>query len=118
MGAGLGLALGAVDASKGKTGIGALILRDMKPGANFGGLIGLITGGIKAVNNNDSRALGDGTAWGYLGGAVVGAGIALFVEAPRSPSITSMSHNFNSSLVYMQDSRNNTYPALAARYSF
>ena len=116
-GAGLGLILGAVDASNGKKGIGALILRDMNTGGNFGALIGTICGGIKALNKDDSRFLGDGTAWGYLGGAILGVGIA-FIESPRSSAKAELDQKFGSSVVFLQDSKNNPYPAFVAAYNF
>jgi len=119
-GAGLGIILGAVDASNGNKGIGALILRDMKEGAKFGLLLGTVWGGINALNKDDSRFLGDGAAWGYLGGAVFGAAVA-FIEAPAPASSskkTSLNKHFDSSVVFMQDSKNNIYPALAAMYNF
>jgi len=117
VGAGLGLAMGAVDASNGKKGIGALVLRDMKMGGNFGSIIGLIAGGIKSMNKNDSRYLGDSISWGYLGGALAGVGVA-FIENQKPPSKMSSNPNFNNSVVFMQDSKNNSYPAYAASYRF
>ncbi len=119
LGAGLGIVLGGVDASNGSMGIGALIIRDMDMGGNLGALLGTILGGIKALNNNDSRWVGDGTAWGYLGGAVLGAGLA-FIEEPRSSSSAKADTNNGvvPSVVFLQDSRRNTYPALAATYNF
>ena len=117
-GAGLGLILGFVDASKGKKDIGALILRDMRSGSGFGSLIGTIWGAINALNKNDSRLLGEGSAWGYLGGAAIGVLVA-YVESPKpSSSKAKIESNYGGSVVFLRDSRKNPYPALAATYSF
>jgi hypothetical protein len=116
-GAGLGIILGSVDASNGHKGIGAVILRDMRKGGELGFLLGTIYGGIKALNDNDSRLVGDNAAWGYLGGAILGAAIA-FIENPSDNSRASADKHFNSSVALIQDSHKNSCPGIAAQYTF
>jgi hypothetical protein len=117
IGAGIGLILGAVDASSGKKGIGATILRNMNSGGKFGLLLGTIWGGINAINKNDTRLIGEGAAWGYIGGAAFGA-LAAFIETPKPSPKAGLNRNFESSVAFMQDSRRKTYPALTAKYNF
>jgi len=116
-GAGLGLILGSVDASNGRKGIGALILRDMRKGGEFGILLGTIWGGIKALNNNDTRLIGDSAAWGYLGGVALGAVVA-FIETPGHNSKVSTDKHFDGSVAFIQDSQHKPCPGFAAKYSF
>jgi hypothetical protein len=116
-GASLGIILGSIDASNGHKGIGAIILRDMRKGGEFGLLLGTIYGGIKALNENDSRLLGDNAAWGYLGGAVLGAAIA-FIETPGTNSRASIDKHFNGSVAFLRDSQNKPCPGFAAQYTF
>ena len=117
-GAGLGLALGIMDASNGGKGEGALILRDMRSGSGFGALIGTIWGAINALNKNDSTLLGDGAAWGYIGGAVFGAAVACISAPKTSSSKAELERNYGSSVVFLQDSKKNCYPAYSLNYSF
>jgi hypothetical protein len=117
IGAGVGLILGVMDASGGSKGIGARMLRNMKSGGRFGLLVGTIWGGINALNKDDSRLLGEGAAWGYLGGAAFGAVAAVFT-APKTSSKAEINRSFNTSIVYTRDSQRKAYPAIAAQYRF
>ena len=118
-GAGVGLILGAVDASNGHKGIGPLILRDMDRGGKFGLLLGTIWGGIKTLNssNNDTRLIGDSAAWGYLGGAALGVVVA-FIEDPAHSSRVSTDKHFDGSVALTRDSQHKLCPGFAAKYSF
>lgn len=112
-GAGLGLVLGTLDASQGKMDTGARILFNMKRGGKFGLLVGTLWGGINALNKDDTKLLGEGAAWGYIGGAVFGA-LVSFVK----PSSSSSRANAAASVVFMRDSRDNAFPALMTQYNF
>ncbi|MHB9155012.1 MAG: hypothetical protein ACYC5N_04875, partial [Endomicrobiales bacterium] len=81
-GAGVGLLLGFYDAAAERRGMGDIILHDMYLGAGFGTAVGAIVGGINALANSDWKSLGTGASWGYLGGVVLGLGVALY-EGPR-----------------------------------
>jgi hypothetical protein len=77
-GAGGGLIAGFADTSY-NSHTGDIIIHDMYRGGGFGLGIGLVWGGINAITKSDSREVGLGASWGYLGGLLLGVGVA-FVE--------------------------------------
>ena len=109
-GTGVGLALGMFDASRGKKGYGAIILRDMRLCGKLGAAVGSIFGVVSALKNDNWENLGTGAAWGYIGGSVVGLGIS-FYEGPKIAESNS-SMNFNQSIGLLADSRQHIVPCL------
>jgi|GEM_PF-3392324 len=110
-----GLILGFDDASKGRKGTGAIILRDMHLGGTLGLVVGSIFGGIRVANGNDWKQLGDGAAWGYLTGTIVGLGIALY-EGPIL--LKNYSSDSRYRFAFLNDSRERPFPALLTTYQF
>ncbi len=83
IGAGLGLTIGMFDAGKKYTGVGGIILRDMRMGSGLGIAIGLAVGTIRAVDSSEWNDLGKGIAWGSL----IGAGGGLLFGIYEGPKI-------------------------------
>ena len=121
-GAGVGLIAGFADASNGNVyGAGDTILRDMNSGGGFGLAVGLLWGGISAISKGDSREVGKGAAWGYLGGLVVGLGVAIVQNASGTRSSTACavpSQTIVPSIAFYRDSRQQPYPAVRCSYHF
>lgn len=110
-----GLILGFSDASKGKKGYGAIVLRDMHLGGNLGLVVGGIIGGIQYSSDKEWQRVPKGLAWGYLGGAVAGLAIA-FYEGPKLVDYSS--NRLQNNLVLMADSRGQLCPGYQVSYRF
>jgi hypothetical protein len=115
VGMGGGIALGVHDASVGRKGTGAIILRDM----NLGGFIGLVAGGIvgtlDGINNNKWESVGHDTSVGYLGGVILGLGIGIY-EGPIIVKNYSISTEI--SPVLLTDSRHSACPGVGLTAKF
>lgn len=83
IGAGFGLTLGVFDVGKKRTGVGGIILRDMRMGTGMGMALGLAVGTIKAVDSSQWNHLGKGIACGSL----IGAGCGLLFGIYEGPKI-------------------------------
>lgn len=113
-GAGLGLVAGFVDTSAGTYGTGDIILRDTNRGGGFGLAVGLIWGGINAISKGDSKEVGKGAAWGYLGGLVVGLGVAI-VESTQpggTTTVRSSGMTYTPSIAFFQDMNRQLCPGV------
>ena len=86
-GAGIGLIAGFNDISQERYGMGYIFLRDMYRSGGFGVAVGSIWGGINALIDSKWERLGNGAAWGFLGGVLLGAGIAAY-EGPKVLGLT------------------------------
>jgi len=115
-GTGVGLALGVYDASLGKKGYGAIVLRDMYLCGELGAAVGAICGTISALNNSKWENLGTGTAWGFIGGSVIGIGVA-FYEGPKLVESQS-SKNFSQGIGVLADSQQHIIPCLQVASKF
>jgi hypothetical protein len=111
-----GLALGFSDASKGRKGYGAIVLRDMHLGGNLGLVVGAIVGGLQYSSDKEWKRVPKGMAWGYLGGAAAGLAIA-FYEGPKLVDYSENSH-FHYSAALLADSKNNLCPGCRINYRF
>jgi hypothetical protein len=115
VGMGAGVVLGVRDASMGRKGTGAIVLRDM----NLGGFIGLVAGGIvgtlDGINNNKWESVGHDTSVGYLGGVILGLGIGLY-EGPII--VKNYSSAIEISPVFLADSRRLACPGVGVTARF
>lgn len=75
-----GLTVGLIDASDGRMGTGAIVLRDTWYGTMLGITVGAIVGGVSLMSSGDAEDLLVGMAWGAVIGAPVGVGVG-FIEA-------------------------------------
>ena len=116
VGSGVGLICGFTDLARGEKGYGAVILRDMHLGGGFGLLVGTIWGGVNAIKSEEWGDLGDGVAWGYLGGALLGLGIGI-IEAPKVVAYNP-NNNVRYKIALRRDSKNNTFPVIKATVPF
>lgn len=111
-GAGLGLIIGAVDMSSGKTGMGGIIMRDMYLGGLLGLTLGGIGGGIEAIGSKRWESVGKGAAWGYLAGIVFGITVASIEGPGLIADETSEKKHLSYKLTLKNDSRDYPYPSL------
>jgi hypothetical protein len=115
VGMGTGIILGVHDASMGRKGTGAIILRDM----NLGGFIGLVAGGIvgtlDGINNNKWESVGHDTSVGYLGGVILGLGIGLY-EGPIIIKNYTLAPEI--SPIFIADSRRTPCPGIGVTTRF
>ncbi len=81
----MGLGIGFHDLSSGQTGAGAVILRDMWYGGALGLVVGAAVGGLNYSKTKEGRDIGQGIAWGYVGGTIVGFAFGI-IEAPQIAS--------------------------------
>ncbi len=111
-----GLALGFSDASKGKKGYGAIVLRDMHLGGNLGLVVGGIIGALQYSSDKEWKRVPKGMAWGYLGGSLAGLAIAFY----EGPKLVDYSENktISYNLALLTDSRNNLCPGYQINYRF
>ncbi|OGS17493.1 MAG: hypothetical protein A2219_05610 [Elusimicrobia bacterium RIFOXYA2_FULL_50_26] len=116
-GAGVGILVGLADAASGKTGIGGIILRDMRMGGSLGLVLGTIWGGIDALGTNQWESVGKGAAWGYLGGVVLGLGIGI-IEAPELVSEEAERKTLRYGMSIFEDSQKNICPALSLSFPY
>lgn len=79
-GAAGGLAIGLADVSDGRSGMGAIVLRDTWYGTLLGITIGAIVGGVRWMGDGDGEDMLVSMAWGAVIGAPVGIGVG-FAEA-------------------------------------
>lgn len=75
-----GLTVGLIDASDGRTGTGAIVLKDTWYGTLLGITVGAIVGGVTLMSSGEAEDLLVGMAWGAVIGAPVGVGVG-FIEA-------------------------------------
>jgi hypothetical protein len=75
-----GLTVGLIDASDGRMGTGAIVLRDTWYGTMLGITVGAIVGGVTLMYSGEAEDLLVGMAWGAVIGAPVGVGVG-FIEA-------------------------------------
>ncbi len=117
-GTGFGLLVGFGDVASGKAGIGGIILRDMHLGGLLGLTVGTVWGGIKAIDDEKWETVGKGAAWGYLGGLVVGLGIAIIegpsIVAEQRTTTTQVRHG----LALFEDSRQDLCPGWQVSCNF
>ena len=111
-----GLVLGFSDASKGKKGYGAIVLRDMQLGGNLGLVVGAIVGGTQYSSDKEWKRVPKGMAWGYLGGVAAGLAIGLY----EGPKLVDYSENnrFYYGAALLADSKNNLCPGCQISYHF
>ncbi|OQA89860.1 MAG: hypothetical protein BWY26_01521 [Elusimicrobia bacterium ADurb.Bin231] len=107
-----GIALGVMDSSKGKKGYGSIILRDMRLGGQLGLAVGGVIGLASCLSSDDWSDFGRAPAWGYIGGAVVGLGIA-FYEGPRLVE-RQESGSIHPQAIIMADSHSKLFPGIGA----
>jgi hypothetical protein len=120
-GAGVGLIAGFADAANNNAyGTGDILLHDMNRGGIFGLGVGALWGGINAITKGDSKEVGKGAAWGYLGGLVIGVGVAVVENANPSviASPSSSLPSFSHSIAFHQDSKSNLYPGLELAWRY
>ncbi len=75
-----GIAIGLADLSDGRSGMGAIVLRDTWYGTLLGITVGAIVGGVSLMNTGEGEDMLVGMAWGAVIGAPVGIGVG-FAEA-------------------------------------
>jgi hypothetical protein len=75
-----GIAIGLADVSDGRSGMGAIVLRDTWYGTLLGITIGAIVGGVSLMSSGDGEDMLVGMSWGAVIGAPVGVGVG-FAEA-------------------------------------
>lgn len=75
-----GLGIGLADLSDGRSGMGAIVLRDTWYGTLLGITIGAIIGGVRWMGDGDGEDMLVSMAWGAVIGAPVGIGVG-FAEA-------------------------------------
>jgi len=112
-----GIVMGMKDASDGKKGMAGIMLRDLRLGADLGLVVGVIYGGIRAIDTDDAETLGECAAWGVLGGELVGLAIALF-EGPIIAKDYSQQRRTSVNLVFLNDAANKAVPALGLTRRF
>ena len=116
-GAGIGILIGVADVAAGKTGIGGIILRDMRMGGFLGLVLGTLWGGIDALSTNQWESVGKGAAWGYLGGVVLGLGIGI-LEGPELLSERADKKTFRHGIAMFTDSQKNICPGWSLSLSY
>lgn len=116
-GAGFGVLLGIADEQKGQTGIGAAILHNMNQGGVLGLVVGTVWGGIEAIAQSQWQPLGEGAAWGYIGGVIVGLGVGI-IEGPKMLQNSSRVARLKYEPLLITDSRARLCPGYRVRYSF
>lgn len=117
IGAGLGLVAGISDIYGSKS-CGDLLIKDMNIGGEFGAAIGLIWGGIDALNKNETKNLGKSVAWGYLGGIILGAGVAIYQSTDGCSDRAQSCSKVKQKVAFIQDSNLNTCPGWQLIYNF
>jgi hypothetical protein len=89
-GAAGGLAIGLVDLKDGRTGMGAIVLRDTWYGTLLGITVGAIVGAVRVMNSGEGEDILVSMAWGAVIGAPVGVGVG-FAEAALRDDVASTS---------------------------
>jgi hypothetical protein len=117
IGTGVGLFAGYSDSAAGHKATGDVILTDMYRAGWFGLAVGTIWGGIDALTRDDWKALARGAGWGNIGGVVLGLGTGIY-EAPRVAAGTTSVTRLMPSIMFKNDSKNNSYPSLRISCSF
>ena len=79
-GAAGGLAIGLADLSDGRSGMGAIVLRDTWYGTLLGVTVGAIVGAVRVMHSGEGEDILVSMAWGAVIGAPVGIGVG-FAEA-------------------------------------
>jgi hypothetical protein len=79
-GAAGGIGIGLADLSDGRSGMGAIVLRDTWYGTLLGITIGAIIGGVRWMGDGNGQDMLVSMAWGAVIGAPVGIGVG-FAEA-------------------------------------
>ncbi|MFC1566277.1 hypothetical protein ACFL4A_00380 [bacterium] len=78
----VGLGIGIYDLSRPETGMGSIILQDVRSGAYLGTALGACLGLIKMIDTEKGEDIVIGAAWGSIIGAVAGLLIGIY-EGPK-----------------------------------
>lgn len=119
IGTGLGVVAAAADTLAGEKAVGYRVMDLTDKGGKIGLLLGLVGGGISALNKDDTKVIAPAASWGYLGGLVLGAGWAIYKETKSGgSSAQATDDSFRPDLALMMDSTGATYPVLTIRCAF
>jgi len=117
IGTGVGLIAGAADIAYGQKATGYYLMQNMSLGGWFGMGLGVISGGIRALNDGDVKFVGTNAAWGYLAGVLIGAGYGIY-KGTKTGAKEKSSKNINFSVAFLEDSGANIVPGCHADMRF
>jgi hypothetical protein len=111
----LGLGLGLYDLSQGESGVAQKSLHNAWLGGGIGLIVGAAIGGINYAKTDNATDLGNGIAWGYIGGAFAGL-VFGFIDGEKFASNTSSTPAFRFALI--PDSRGHAAPYLSFQHTY